>query len=85
MHARTLVDTMHNLAELLLFYSSNDTCELKDEDFDVLKDVINNLDICISKNLERKISTQESLIPQQATSQFHGKLSDLYKVFHYFV
>nr|XP_034907958.1 uncharacterized protein LOC118043950 isoform X2 [Populus alba] len=79
MHARTLVDTMHNLAELLLFYSSNDTCELKDEDFDVLKDVINNLDICISKNLERKISTKESLIPQPATSQFRGKLSDLYK------
>ncbi|KAJ6677444.1 hypothetical protein OIU85_010594 [Salix viminalis] len=76
MHARTLVDTMHNLTELLLSYSLNDTCELKDEDFDVLKDVINNLDICISKNSERKNSTQESLSPQQATSQFPGKLSD---------
>ncbi|XP_061956017.1 uncharacterized protein LOC133677896 isoform X1 [Populus nigra] len=79
MPARTLVDTMHNLSELLLFYSSNDTCELKDEDFDVLKDVINNLDIFISKNSERKNSTQESLIPQRATSQSPGKLSELYK------
>jgi hypothetical protein len=83
MHARTLVDTMHNLSELLLFYSSNDTCELKDEDFDVLKDVINNLDIFISKNSERKNSTQESLIPRRATSQSPGKLSELCKVFHH--
>jgi hypothetical protein len=83
MHARTLVDTMHNLSELLLFYSSKDTCELKDEDFDVLKDVINNLDIFISKNSERKNSTQESLIPRRATSQSPGKLSELCKVFHH--
>ncbi|KAG5233628.1 Plant peroxidase [Salix suchowensis] len=79
MHARTLVNTMHNLSELLLFYSSNDTCELKDEDFDDLKDVINNLDIFISKNSERKNSTQESLIHRQATSQSPGKLSEPYK------
>ncbi|KAJ6764693.1 hypothetical protein OIU74_023552 [Salix koriyanagi] len=81
MHARTLVNTMHNLSELLLFYSSNDTCELKDEDFDDLKDVINNLDIFISKNSERKNSTQESLIHRQATSQSPGKLSEPYKHF----
>ncbi|CAK7324289.1 unnamed protein product [Dovyalis caffra] len=85
MHARTLVDTMHNLSELLLFYSSNDMSELKDEDFDAIKDVINNLNICVSKNSQRKNSTQESLIPQQATSQFSGKLSEPFKVFHYFV
>ncbi|XP_022736300.1 uncharacterized protein LOC111289481 isoform X2 [Durio zibethinus] len=46
-----LVDTMHNLSELLLYHCSNETCELKEEDLKSLEKVINNLDACMSKNI----------------------------------
>ncbi|XWS48667.1 hypothetical protein CRYUN_Cryun13aG0095800 [Craigia yunnanensis] len=46
-----LVDTMHNLSELLLYHCSNDTCELREEDLKSLEKVINNLNTCMSKNI----------------------------------
>ncbi|XP_022722674.1 uncharacterized protein LOC111279855 isoform X2 [Durio zibethinus] len=46
-----LVDTMHNLSELLLYHCSNETCELKEQDIKSLEKVINNLDTCMSKNI----------------------------------
>ncbi|XVF10198.1 hypothetical protein REPUB_Repub07fG0162000 [Reevesia pubescens] len=46
-----LVDTMHNLSELLLYQCCNETCELKEQDLKSLVKVINNLDTCMSKNI----------------------------------
>ncbi|XVF12776.1 hypothetical protein REPUB_Repub08aG0148700 [Reevesia pubescens] len=46
-----LVDTMHNLSELLLYHCSNETWELKEQALNSLEKVINNLDKCMSKNV----------------------------------
>ncbi|KAF7823709.1 O-glucosyltransferase rumi-like protein [Senna tora] len=43
----------HNLSELLLFHCSNDACELKEEDRNVLSNVISNLNTCALKNAEQ--------------------------------
>ncbi|KAF2299551.1 hypothetical protein GH714_032513 [Hevea brasiliensis] len=58
MYVRTLIDTIMNLSELLVFHFSNDTCEMKEDDYEALKDVINNLDLCVLKNVERMTSTR---------------------------
>ncbi|OMO95125.1 Plant peroxidase [Corchorus capsularis] len=52
-----LVDTMHNLSELLLHHCSSEACELKDQDLKSLEQVINNLGTCMSKSIG-----QESLL-----------------------
>ncbi|XVF53271.1 hypothetical protein PTKIN_Ptkin05aG0086100 [Pterospermum kingtungense] len=46
-----LVETMHNLSELLLYNCCNEACELKEQDLKSLEKVINNLDTCMSKNI----------------------------------
>ena len=46
-----LVDTMHNLSELLLYHCCTETCELKEQDLKSLEKVIYNLDTCMSKNI----------------------------------
>ncbi|XWS38075.1 hypothetical protein CRYUN_Cryun19dG0099600 [Craigia yunnanensis] len=46
-----LVDTMHNLSELLLYHCCSETCELKEQDLKSLEKVINNIDTCMSKNI----------------------------------
>ncbi|XP_058010080.1 uncharacterized protein LOC110656432 isoform X3 [Hevea brasiliensis] len=79
MYVRTLIDTIMNLSELLVFHFSNDTCEMKEDDYEALKDVINNLDLCVLKNVERMTSTQNSVIPRRVNSQL-GKSSKLQKV-----
>ncbi|GAV73269.1 hypothetical protein CFOL_v3_16755, partial [Cephalotus follicularis] len=66
---QTLVKAMHNLSELLLFHCSNETCELKEEDSEALKNVLNNLHKCVIKNVGPLTSAQESFFPQQDTSQ----------------
>ncbi|XP_037496651.1 uncharacterized protein LOC105640811 isoform X2 [Jatropha curcas] len=79
MNVRTLLDTMQNLSELLLFHFSHDACELNEDDYGVLKGVISNLDLCMLKNVETMTSLQESVIPQKASSQLHGKSAKLQK------
>ncbi|OMO97750.1 Plant peroxidase [Corchorus olitorius] len=59
-----LVDTMHNLSELLLHHCSSEACELKDQDLKSLEQVINNLGTCMSKSIG-----QESLLRELHKSQ----------------
>ncbi|CAL0305374.1 unnamed protein product [Lupinus luteus] len=58
---QVLVDTMHNLSELLLFHCLNDACELKERDHNILKNVINNLNTCALENAKQFTSAQECL------------------------
>ncbi|KAJ4835645.1 hypothetical protein Tsubulata_015321 [Turnera subulata] len=76
-YSQMLVNTMHNLSELLRFHCSNDACELKEEDCEVLKNVINNLTTCIERKVEKMGPTQESLYPQSINSL--GRLPELRK------
>ncbi|KAJ7965227.1 Peroxidase [Quillaja saponaria] len=77
---KMLVKTMHNLSELLLFHRMNDTCELKEQDHHVLKDVINNLDKCVVNNVDDKIVARESfLCPHPDSSRFVGELHELHQ------
>jgi hypothetical protein len=75
-----LVNTMRSLSNVLLFHSSNDSLALKEGDLEALKDVIFNLHRCIVKDNEQIIPTQESLFPQQGTSQDLEELPKLPKV-----
>ncbi|XP_021275439.1 uncharacterized protein LOC110410085 isoform X2 [Herrania umbratica] len=54
-----LVDTMHNLSELLLYHFSNEACELREQDVKSLEKVINNLDTCMSKNIGQETLLSE--------------------------
>uniref|UniRef100_A0A2N9FJI1 Uncharacterized protein n=1 Tax=Fagus sylvatica TaxID=28930 RepID=A0A2N9FJI1_FAGSY len=76
-----LVNTIHNLSDLLLFHSSNGSFELKEGDREALKDVILNLHRCLSKYSEQKIPTPESLFPQQGTSQYLAQLSEMFELY----
>ncbi|XP_054797414.1 uncharacterized protein LOC129302500 [Prosopis cineraria] len=58
-----LVDTVHNLSELLLFHCLNDTCELKENDRSVLNNVISNLNTCVSKNAGQMFPVRECVFP----------------------
>ncbi|CAN1251181.1 hypothetical protein LINPERPRIM_LOCUS7644 [Linum perenne] len=42
-YIQTLVNSMHNLSELLLFHCSSKACELREEDCETLKEVIENI------------------------------------------
>ncbi|XP_031267181.1 uncharacterized protein LOC116125621 isoform X3 [Pistacia vera] len=75
---QTLISTMHNLSELLLSHCSNEACELKKQELSALKNVVNNLDKCILKNLGTVVPLQESLFPD-ITSQFLGGLPKLHE------
>ena len=76
-----LVNTIHNLSDLLLFHSSNGSFELKEGDREALKDVILNLHQCLSKDSEQKFPTPESLFPQQGTSQYLAQLSEMFELY----
>ncbi|KAL5738850.1 hypothetical protein ACOSP7_031611 [Xanthoceras sorbifolium] len=78
MCVQTLISTVHNLSELLLFHCSNESCELKKQDIELLKNVVNNLDKCILKNFGRVSPPQESLLSQK-TYQFHAELPGLHE------
>ncbi|ESR54509.1 hypothetical protein CICLE_v10018632mg [Citrus x clementina] len=78
MCVRTLISTMHNLSELLLFHCSNDMCGLKEHDFEALKLVVNNLDKCISKRMGPEAPIQESLLTQKS-SEFIREFPELHE------
>lgn len=78
MCVRTLISTMHNLSELLLFHCSNDMCELREHDFGALKQAVNNLDKCISKRMGSEAPLQESLLTQKS-SQFIREFPELHE------
>ncbi|KAK4277659.1 hypothetical protein QN277_015621 [Acacia crassicarpa] len=58
-----LVDTIHNLSELLLFHCLNDTCELKENHRWVLGNAISNLNTCASKTAGQMFPVQECVLP----------------------
>ncbi|KAG2708671.1 hypothetical protein I3760_05G203200 [Carya illinoinensis] len=70
-----LVSTMHNLSDLLLFHSLNDSLELKQGDRKAIKDVIFNLHRCILKDGEKMIPRQESPFLQRGTAQYLEELA----------
>ncbi|KAI4307014.1 hypothetical protein L6164_030250 [Bauhinia variegata] len=70
MNVHLLIDTMHNLSELLLFHCLNNTCEFNERDHNVLKNVISNLDTCILKNAEQVIPVKKRPFPQPYTSKY---------------
>ncbi|KAM1054961.1 hypothetical protein FF1_002234 [Malus domestica] len=78
--AQMLVDTMNNLSELLLSNCSYGLVQLKKNDIETIKAVINNLHICISKDGEKLSPTQEMPLFQQNTSQCNGEFTEHNKV-----
>ncbi|CAJ1974494.1 unnamed protein product [Sphenostylis stenocarpa] len=71
LNVQMIVDTMQNLSELLLYHCKNDVCELKERDYNVLKDVINNLNTCALKNAEQTAPAQECLLSQNQPETFN--------------
>lgn len=69
MNIQMLVETMHNLSELLLSHCLNDACELKEADHNVLKNVISNLNTCASKNAEQMSPAQQCIFTQPGPSK----------------
>ncbi|KAL2638670.1 hypothetical protein GLYMA_06G138000v4 [Glycine max] len=67
-----LLDRMQNLSELLLSHCLNDACEWKEQDCNVLKNVISNLNTCALKN-EQIAPVQECLFNQPETSKHAGE------------
>lgn len=61
---KTMISTIHNLSELLLFHCFG-PCEVDNQDAEVLKDVVNNLDKCMSKNFGPVAPSYESLSSQK--------------------
>ncbi|KAK0591526.1 hypothetical protein LWI29_003314 [Acer saccharum] len=78
MCVQKLISTMHVVSEQLLYHCSNESYELKKQDMEVLKNVINNLDKCILKNFGRVSPPQQSLFSQK-TYQFHAELPGLHE------
>ncbi|XP_052184849.1 uncharacterized protein LOC127796637 [Diospyros lotus] len=79
MNVQMLVNTMHNLSELLLFHCSNDTSSLSGQNCEALKHVINNLDACLPKRFVHANSARESTFSQGGASSESRKLPDLNK------
>ncbi|KAE9451760.1 hypothetical protein C3L33_16314, partial [Rhododendron williamsianum] len=67
MNVQMMVNTVHNLSELLLFYWSDDVSAVSEKDHAAIKQAINNLDTCISMKIPPMKPTQESRLPQQGT------------------
>ena len=80
LNVQMLVDTMHNLSELLLFHCLNGATELKEQDHNVLKDVISNLSTCALENAENLTPSQECLFPQPGTSKRAKESCELQQV-----
>ncbi|KAL6972205.1 hypothetical protein U1Q18_031893 [Sarracenia purpurea var. burkii] len=76
MNIQSMVNAIHNISELLLFHCSKDASAVTEQDHEAIRDVINNLDACISKKIAHMTPTRESIILQQGTSH---KLPDLLK------
>ncbi|KAF1865353.1 hypothetical protein Lal_00004727 [Lupinus albus] len=77
LNVQMLVDTMHNLSELLLCHCLNDAHEMKERDHNVLKNVINNLNACALKKSEQIILARECLSPKPETSRGAGEAYEI--------
>ncbi|OIW15320.1 hypothetical protein TanjilG_10760 [Lupinus angustifolius] len=77
LNVQMLVDTMHNLSELLLCHCLNDACEMKERDHDILKKVINNLNVCALKKSQQIIPARECLSPKPETSRGAGEACEI--------
>ncbi|XP_057951273.1 uncharacterized protein LOC131146029 isoform X2 [Malania oleifera] len=63
MNVQMIVNTVHNLSELLLFHCYNDDAyDLREHDRDALKNVIKNLDACMVK--AEPMSSKQDATPQ---------------------
>ncbi|XP_015878704.1 uncharacterized protein LOC107414988 isoform X1 [Ziziphus jujuba] len=74
-----LVNKMCSLSELLLLHCTNGLCELKQKDLEAVKSVINNLSMCMSKNVEQGTLIHDSTSSQKNISEsneVHKSISD---------
>ncbi|XP_058786666.1 uncharacterized protein LOC131661226 isoform X2 [Vicia villosa] len=69
LNAQMLVDTMSKFSQLLLNHCLNDACELEEQNCNILRDVITNLNTCVLKKSERINLAQECLLRQPETSR----------------
>ncbi|CAL5204162.1 unnamed protein product [Lathyrus oleraceus] len=69
LNAQMLVDTMNKFSQLLLNHCLNDACELEEQNCNILRDVITNLNTCVMKNAEQINLAQECLLRQPETSR----------------
>ncbi|KAI6697717.1 hypothetical protein NL676_017836 [Syzygium grande] len=70
--AHLVVKSMHCLSELFLFQSSNGPWDLKDEDYDILKSVIDNLSASL-KHFQRGTERQQLPSSPPRPAQLFGK------------
>ncbi|CAK8567721.1 unnamed protein product [Lathyrus sativus] len=79
LNAQMLVDTMNKFSQLLLNHCLNDACELEEQNCNILKDVITNLNTCVLKNVERINLAQAFLLRQPETSKCAVETCELRK------
>ncbi|CAL1360731.1 unnamed protein product [Linum trigynum] len=64
-YIKTLVNSMHDLSELLLLHCSNEACELAEEDCETLKEVLKNVHSSLMNKAEEVINMEKLLIPKR--------------------
>lgn len=69
MDVRTLINTMQNLSDLLVFCCSSDKCALKEQEHEALKHVISSLDSLLSQGMEYMTRQEESILAQVVNSE----------------
>ncbi|XP_051143054.1 uncharacterized protein LOC127259633 [Andrographis paniculata] len=77
LHVPTIIKTMHNLSELLLFHFSDHVNSIDEESTESLKYTISNLDLCLSKKNIPATDKPKSNKPVGGTSEELGESCDL--------
>ncbi|CAN0922792.1 hypothetical protein LINGRAHAP2_LOCUS33227 [Linum grandiflorum] len=70
-YIQTLVSSMRNLSELLLFRCSNEASELREEDCETLKEVLNNILSSVMNNANG-LAPLEKLLTPERQNQLHA-------------
>ncbi|KAJ0105563.1 hypothetical protein Patl1_17371 [Pistacia atlantica] len=76
---QSVISTMHDLSKLLLWNYSNDLDSINEHEHDVIQQIINNLNICMTNKVGQRISIPES--GHHCTLHSPMKLSDCNKEF----
>lgn len=73
-----VINTMHDLSELLRWNYSNDLDPINEHEHDMIQHIIDNLSVCITNKVQQRVSISESGHP--STSYCPKKLTDCQKV-----
>ncbi|XP_031274702.1 uncharacterized protein LOC116133174 isoform X2 [Pistacia vera] len=76
---QSVISTMHDLSKLLLWNYSNDLDSINEHEHDMIQQIINNLNICMTNKVGQRISIPES--GHHCTLHSPMKLSDCNKEF----